>query len=161
MGLFAGAVSALMLATPAFAAGTEVTVSLWDKGADSLMDFGTVKPMGMAMMGADMSMATMGITMSQTEIPAGEITFTATNDSTVMGHEMVLAPVKDINVEVPYNADEDKVDEDAAGHIGEVAELEPGTSGTLTVTLAPGTYMLYCNVVTHYSMGMWTTFTVK
>lgn len=37
------------------------------------------------------------------------------------------------------NSDEEKVDEDAAGHIGEVAELETGQSGALTMTLKPGT----------------------
>ena len=160
MGLFAGAVSAMMLGAPAFADGATVMASLWDKGDDSLMTFGEVAPMGLAMENADMSQATMGITRSQSEIPAGEITFQATNDSTFMIHEMVLAPITDVNTELPYVADLNKVDEDAAGHLGEVAELDPGDAGALTVTLEPGTYILYCNIPAHYAMGMWTTFTV-
>ena len=145
---------------PALAAGTVVQVLLWDKGDTSMNMMGQVKPMGMAMMGSDMSMVTMGITVDLAEVPAGEVTFQVTNDSKDMIHEMVLAPVADASTPLPYNSDEMKVDEDAAGHLGEVAELEPGQSGALTVMLKPGTYILYCNIAGHYAMGMWTLLTV-
>ena len=145
---------------PAVAADSVVQVSLWDKGDTSMNMMGEVHPMGMAMMGSDMSMATMGITTDLAEVPAGEVTFRVTNDSKVMIHEMVLAPVRDASTPLPYNKDEEKVDEDAAGHLGEVAELETGQSGALTVTLKPGTYILYCNIPGHYGLGMWTLLTV-
>jgi uncharacterized cupredoxin-like copper-binding protein len=61
---------------------------------------------------------------------------------------------------MPYSTDLQKVDEDAAGHLGEVAELDLGQSGALTVTLKPGTYILYCNISGHYAAGMWTLLTV-
>jgi uncharacterized cupredoxin-like copper-binding protein len=149
-----------LLAGPVLAAGSVVQVSLWDKGDTSLNMMGEVKPMGMAMMGADMSLVTMGITTDPDEVPAGEVTFQVTNDSMDMIHEMVLAPVDEVSIPLPYNSDEEKVDEDAAGHLGEVAELEPGQSGALTMTLKPGTYILYCNIAGHYVMGMWTLLTV-
>ena len=60
---------------PAHAGTTEIKVSLWDKGEASMDMLGTANPMGMAMPGADMSMASMGITADVTEFPAGEITF--------------------------------------------------------------------------------------
>jgi uncharacterized cupredoxin-like copper-binding protein len=148
-------------AFPVFAAGSEIQVSLWDKGDTSMDMMGQVKPMGMAMAGADMSMAMMGIKIDQTEVPTGEATFRVTNDSTGMIHEMVLAPVADASTPLPYIDDEQKVDEDAAGHLGEVAELEPGQSGTLSMTLKPGTYILYCNIPGHYVMGMWTLLKVS
>ncbi len=125
---------------PAWAADTTITASLWDKGPDS--------------------MAMMGITLSAASAPAGKITFTATNDSKDTIHEMVLAPVSDPNTPMPYDEATMKVDEDAAGHLGEVAELEPGASGSLTLEMQPGTYILYCNIPGHYAMGMWTLFTV-
>ena len=140
---------------PALAAGTVVQVSLWDKGDTSMNMMGDVKPMGMAMMGSDMTMVTMGITIDLAEVPAGEVTFEVTNDSKGMIHEMVLAPVADPSTPLPYKSDQMKVDEDAAGHLGEVAELEIGQSGALTMTLKPGTYILYCNIPGHYAMGMW------
>ena len=42
----------------------------------------------------------------------------------------------------------------------EVSELDPGASGSLTVALQPGKYLLICNVPGHYASGMWTEFTV-
>jgi len=153
--LATAAVAAFMMAGAANAAEV-INVSLWDKGDTSLDMMGEVAPMGMAMDGADMTMATMGITADVTTVHAGEITFQVTNDSTVLIHEMVLAPVADINMALPYDNDMLKVDEDAAGHLGEVAELDTGGYGALTMTLDPGTYILYCNIPAHYAMGMWT-----
>lgn len=122
---------------------------------------GKAEPIALGSPGAaNMASATMGIKLDIAEAPAGEITFKATNDSTGMIHEMVLAPVSDLNTPMPYDAANEKVDEDAAGHLGEVAELDPGSSGALTLTLEPGTYILYCNIPGHYVLGMWTIFTV-
>lgn len=45
---------------------------------------------------------------------------------------------------------ENRVDEDKAGDKGEVSELDPGKSGTLTVELKAGKYLLICNVPGHY-----------
>lgn len=143
------------------AAETMVNVSLWDKGETSMEMLGKIPPLGMAMSpGADMSMATMGITADKTTVPAGAVTFVVTNDSKTDIHEMVVSPVADINTALPYDKDRMKVDEDAAGHLAEVAELEPGQSGTLTINMKPGIYILYCNIPGHYELGMWTLLTV-
>jgi len=151
----AGLSLAAMVQSPAFAGGTVVKVTLWDKGAEAPMS------MGLAMgMHGDMSMATMGIDATPNSIKAGEVTFEATNTSKDVIHEMVVAPVVDRNKPLPYNESEAKVDEDAAGHLGEVEELDPGTSGKLTLRLKPGTYILYCNLPYHYVGGMWTYLTV-
>jgi uncharacterized cupredoxin-like copper-binding protein len=39
--------------------------------------------------------------------------------------------------------------------------FKPGKSGTLTVTLKPGKYVLLCNVAGHYKAGQRIAFTVK
>jgi uncharacterized cupredoxin-like copper-binding protein len=121
---------------------------------------GKVKPMGMGMMGADMTMAMMGVKVDQTTLAAGEVTFEVTNTSKDFVHEMVISPVADTTKPLPYLQDQEKVDEDTAGHLGEVAELDPGAKGALTITLTPGTYILYCNIPGHFINGMWTTITV-
>ncbi len=108
-----------------------------------------------------MATANMGITLSAKSVNAGKVTFEANNDSKDVVHEMVVAPLASPDAILPFNEGEGKVDEDAAGHIGEVAELEPGQSGALTVNLKPGTYILYCNIPGHYMAGMWTTIEVK
>jgi len=83
LGLIAGSL-ATMAMTPAFAATTTVNVSLWDRGSTSMDMLGQGKPLGMAMMGdmkaVDMPMRMMGITVDLAAVPAGEVTFKATND---------------------------------------------------------------------------------
>src|SRR4051794_29820990 len=61
---------------------------------------------------------------------------------------------------LPYIENENRVDEDRAGDKGEVSKLDPGHSGSLTVPLKPGKYLLICNVPGHYEAGTWAEFTV-
>jgi uncharacterized cupredoxin-like copper-binding protein len=147
----------------AFAADATVHVSLWDNGTNAMDDMGKMAPMGFAMEGASMQAdkATMGVKADVTSVPAGKVTFEVVNDSKDIIHEMLVSPVVDDTTPLPYLTDENRVDEEAAGHLGEVAELEPGKSGALTVDLKPGKYILFCNIPGHYVMGMWTTFEVK
>jgi uncharacterized cupredoxin-like copper-binding protein len=107
-----------------------------------------------------MHMAHMGIKLSSHTVRAGKVSFEVRNDSKALVHEMVISPIKDTRTPLPYDQAQNKVDEDAAGHLGEVAELEPGKSGSLTLDLKRGRYVLYCNVVGHYALGMWTVLTV-
>jgi uncharacterized cupredoxin-like copper-binding protein len=113
------------------------------------------------MMGGNMSNMMMGVEVDAKTVPAGTVTFEVINDSKDMIHEMVVAPFADLNTPLPYDDNLQKVDEDAAGHLGEVAELEPGQSGALRLTLKPGRYILYCNIAGHYAVGMWTLITVS
>jgi len=39
--------------------------------------------------------------------------------------------------------------------------FKPGKGGTLTLTLKPGTFVLYCNVAGHYQAGQYARFVVK
>ncbi len=154
-----GTLASLAFGRAAFA-GTVVKVSLWDKGATSMDAMDTLMPMGMAMSGAMMEMATMGITADTLEIPSGEVTFRVVNESQEFYHGMVISPVADPLRELPYLIDEMMVDEVAAGAIARVKELKPHDSGSVTVDLQPGSYILYCNIAGHYVMGMWTMVTV-
>ncbi|MEX1663644.1 plastocyanin/azurin family copper-binding protein [Thioclava sp. 15-R06ZXC-3] len=150
--------------TPAMATETTtVKVSLWDKGDNSMDDLGSVPPMGFNMVGASelTQQATMGVTAKPSSVSAGKVTFEVKNDSKGTVHEMIVAPIQSATEELPYNKDEMRVDEDKAGHLGEVSELDPGQSGSLTVTLKPGEYILYCNIPGHYVMGMWTLLHVE
>jgi uncharacterized cupredoxin-like copper-binding protein len=158
-----GAVAVIAATLSAGAASAEdVLVHLWDKGAEAMANVDPNVNMGMAMPGAsDMSKATMGITVDSNNIKAGEVTFVAVNDSKDFVHEMLIIPVRSVYSPLPYIASENRVDEDAAGSLGEVSELDPGATGALRITVKPGTYILLCNVPGHYAMGMWTTIVVK
>jgi uncharacterized cupredoxin-like copper-binding protein len=145
------------------AADALVKVSLWDK-ADMMGRMDMTKSMGMGMgpgMHRKMGMGPMGIRLDTANAAAGKVTFEVTNTSKETIHEMVVAPIENQEVVLPYNANENRVDEEAANDLGEVAELDPGKSGSLTLELKPGLYVLYCNVPGHFMAGMWTVLTVK
>ena len=154
----------LALALPihsAFAADSTIAVSLWDKGPDSMVMDDAHMAMNGKMDMANMSMGTMGIKVDVAEVPAGNVTFNVANDSKDIIHEVILSPVPAGGADLPYVSADMRVDEDAAGHLGEVAELEPGKSGSLTLDLAAGSYILFCNIPGHFVGGMWTLITVK
>ena len=143
-----------LLSHQSFAADV-VKVSLTDKGAAMEMP----KDLGMGM-GADMSKMTMAVVVDKTKVKAGEVTFQVTNNSKDLIHEMLVAPA-DPAKPLPFVEKDFRVDEEAAKDMGEVSELDPGKSGALTITLAPGTYILFCNVAGHYMSGMWTLITAE
>jgi len=146
-----------LLQMPAFAAST-VTAELWDKGGDMTM----AMDMGYGMAhAADAANAPMGIKLSTDTVPVGDVTFEVTNTSKDTIHEMIVMPLKDPSQVVPYDATMNEVMEDEAGDLGEVSELDPGASGSLTLPLKAGLYLLYCNVPGHFASGMWATLTVK
>ncbi len=151
----AAAAAPLLAGLPAAAAETVINVSLWDDPSKDM-----VSGLGYGM-GGDMSKANMGIRISQSEAPAGHVTFKVSNDSKDLVHEMVVSPITEAGKPLPYDSEMDQVLEDDAGHLGEVAELEPGQTGALTLDLKPGQYILYCNVPGHYAGGMWTVVTIK
>jgi uncharacterized cupredoxin-like copper-binding protein len=110
--------------------------------------------------GVDMTKATMALKPTRTSAPAGEVTFHVTNMSTDMIHEMVVVRLDDPTAPLPYDPQTKLLNEDAMPDLGEVSELDPKKSGTLTVDMKPGTYLLVCNQPGHYEAGMWAVFTV-
>ena len=150
------AAAMLTVGGPGAQAATLVQISLWDKGAEVQMPTG----IAYAAPGLDLTKATMGIKASPDAVKAGEVTFKVTNDSKDTIHEMIVMYLADPGKPLPYLEAENRVDEDRAGDKGEVSELDPGKSGTLTVELKAGKYLLICNVPGHYGAGMWAEFTV-
>ena len=133
-----------------------VGVGLSDKGANTEMPTGLFY----AAPGLDLSKATMVMKLSRKSAPAGMVTFNVMNSSKDTVHEMIVMYLQDPSKPLPYIDAENRVDEDKAGDKGEVSELDPGKSGSLTVPLQPGKYLLICNVPGHYAAGMWTEFEV-
>ena len=151
------AMSFATLATPALA-DTTITVKLADKGG--MIDMSKGMGMGMGMHG-NMKMAMMSIEVDKVSVPAGKVKFDVTNISAETVHEMLVSPISGLDVTLPYSAAESRVDEEASGDLGEVSELEPGKSGSLTLELKPGLYVLFCNIPGHFDAGMWTVIEVK
>ena len=137
-------------------AATVIDVELWDQGASAPMATDLPYPAT----GMDMSKATMGIKISEPSAKSGIVTFHVTNTSKDTIHEMIVMYRDDPSQQLPYISADARVDEDKAGDKGEVSELDPGASGSLTVFLKPGHYVLICNVAGHFAAGMWTRFEV-
>lgn len=92
---------------------------------------------------------------------AGKITINAPNQGKVV-HELVLVKTDKAATDLPQANGE--VDEDAippADIPGEIADVPPGETKSLTVTLPAGRYVMICNVPGHFAAGMYGTFTVS
>ncbi len=104
--------------------------------------------------------AVMGIKLDKATATAGKITFKANNKSAYYEHEMLIVKVENYSDALPYNVKERRVEEDKVNAVGEISETKSGQSAEKTFDLAPGKYLLLCNVEGHYEMGMFTAFMV-
>ena len=109
------------------------------------------------------------ISLSSTTHAAGAVTFNITNNGD-KEHEFVVRKTDLQSDALPLNAD-GEVSEDATeltevGDPSELAEIKSGsTDNTLTVTLQPGHYVIFCNLhveeLLHYQKGMHVDLTVN
>lgn len=89
---------------------------------------------------------------------AGSITFTVNNTGANV-HEFVIVKTDLKADSLPVSGD--TVDESAFTPVDEIEDIESGASGTLTVNLAAGHYVVLCNIEEHYSKGMHQDLTVE
>ena len=87
---------------------------------------------------------------------AGEVTITAPNDGKVV-HELVLLKTDEDPATLPKKGDE--VDESTS--VGEIADVEPGSTKKATFKLTPGKYAMVCALPGHYEGGMYGSLTVE
>lgn len=102
----------------------------------------------------------MKMTATPDSVKAGRITLHATNKSQALVHEVIVVLPPANGAPLPYDDKEGRVIEKRIKDLGEVSDLPPGKSGSLTVRLVPGSYLLICNQPNHYKAGMWTKLTV-
>jgi len=93
-------------------------------------------------------------------VSAGNVTLRVHNSGPDQ-HELLV--VSSDGAPLPIRTDGFTVNEEAV-HRSEPGALEPGASGTtreLQLHLAPGRYVLFCNMAGHYLGGMHTTLVVR
>jgi uncharacterized cupredoxin-like copper-binding protein len=94
---------------------------------------------------------------------AGSVTISTPNTGQLV-HEMVLAKTEADPSKLPTtpdgSVDEAKL-ESAGQDAGEIADVAPGGTKKGTFKLAPGRYVMFCNVPGHYAAGMYGTITAK
>jgi uncharacterized cupredoxin-like copper-binding protein len=75
-------------------------------------------------------------------------------------HELIVAQVGDPRL--PFRSDGFTIDEEALQHSepGSLVPGQPGSTRDLRVHLAPGRYVLFCNMAGHYLGGMHTELVV-
>ncbi|MDP9329976.1 MAG: cupredoxin domain-containing protein [Actinomycetota bacterium] len=100
---------------------------------------------------------------SASSAPAGSITFSVTNEGTMI-HEFVVERTDTLAADIPvksFEGEADRIDEDTAGtNDGETGDMAAGATQSLTVDLKPGHYVFFCNLPGHYAQGMHLDFTV-
>lgn len=90
---------------------------------------------------------------------SGTITFTVENTG-ANTHEFVVVKTDLKADSLPVTGD--KVDESAFEPVDEIEDIESGSTKTLTINdLAPGHYVILCNIEEHYAKGMHTDLTVE
>jgi uncharacterized cupredoxin-like copper-binding protein len=97
------------------------------------------------------------VTPSATTVTAGAVSFDVKNAGR-MPHEMVVLKATKAAAQLAA-AGTPRLKE--TGHMGEVATLKPGASGKTTIKLAPGHYVLICNLPGHWTAGMHADLTVR
>jgi uncharacterized cupredoxin-like copper-binding protein len=110
----------------------------------------------------------MRLTATPATVPAGQVSFVATNMGSV-NHELVVLPLP-ANQIVGTRTTEGDGTVDESGSLGEASNscgagagdgIAPGASSWATVTLAAGRFELVCNLPGHYAAGMYTQVTVR
>jgi uncharacterized cupredoxin-like copper-binding protein len=114
----------------------------------------------------DVTLAEWAVTTSTASVAAGEIYFLVENTGPDDPHEFVVIRTDLGPTELPVV--EGKVPEDEVDLLDEIEPFTPGSSASLTLSLAAGSYVLICNIAeiedgeleSHYELGMRTAFTV-
>jgi uncharacterized cupredoxin-like copper-binding protein len=88
------------------------------------------------------------------EVPAGEITFDVVNVGEDP-HEVIFFKSDLDSAALPPSSVSGEVDEAAIGeYVGGWEDVQPAGLASGTLTLAPGRYILLCNLTKHYENGM-------
>lgn len=121
-------------------------------GGPGMMGPGTTGPggMGAGMMGPGM----MALRADQPSVPAGPVRFEVTNWSRSLPHEMLVIAVDRPDAPLPYDHRTGRVSEEQLRVLADTEDMQPGASKVVEATLAPGSYLLVCNLPGHYAAGM-------
>ena len=91
------------------------------------------------------------IVIDHPSIAAGHVVFGIRNHAS-MAHEFKVIKTDLAPDQLPVDAATAKASE--TGKVGELLDISAGASRKLVLDLAPGKYVLICNVAGHYQLGM-------
>jgi uncharacterized cupredoxin-like copper-binding protein len=95
-------------------------------------------------------------------VPAGTVSLRIRNEGPTT-HEFIVVRTDRDAGKLPLQRDGLTVDEDARGVdlVDEVGGLDIDDRRTMVLRLAPGNYVMYCNLEGHYLGGMYAALTVR
>ena len=128
----------------------------------------TLSNMGHANVNGMMGAGAMSLRADRATVSSGAVSFLVSNVGS-RSHELIVLPLGGSTLAGSRALGGDsRVDESnslgeasASCAAGEGEGILPGTSGWVTLTLAPGRYELLCNLPGHYAAGMYSQLTVK
>ena len=139
--------------------GGAIWAAVHDEGEAE--DGGVVEPTGTAVPGAiQVELLDFAVEVEPASATADTITFIVTNGGAQV-HNLRLIETELAPDALPLDDDGIVVDEEQVDVVGSVAELSGGEDEELSVELEAGSYVLICNVPTHYALGMSVAFTVE
>ena len=95
----------------------------------------------------------MAVHPAAASVEDGPVTLSVWNEGPST-HEFVVVRSDGSTDELPIGADGIRVDQDAVVPVDELEEIGAKTRGTLSLSLPPGSYVLFCNLEGHYLAGM-------
>ena len=96
------------------------------------------------------------------DVPAGEVVFDVANTGEDAHELIVIKSDLDTNALPPSPSAKNEVDEAAIGeYVGGFEDVQSGMAASGSLTLAPGRYILLCNLSKHYANGMVATLQVN
>ena len=99
------------------------------------------------------------ISPGRASVPTGEVTFRAQNSGTIE-HELLVIKTDVAPADLPMDSDGAKADTSKLDVRLSQTGINAGQSKSEDVRLAPGKYVLLCNLPAHYKSGMVAPFTV-
>lgn len=102
----------------------------------------------------DVQLHSFAIEANTPRVKAGKVTFNALNKANDTQHELIVVKTDLAPDALPYDTAAGRLVEDKIDSMGEIADIDAGKSGTVTLDLKPGRYLLLCNIATHFKNGM-------
>jgi uncharacterized cupredoxin-like copper-binding protein len=101
------------------------------------------------------------IALDTSSVGSGQVTFNVTNQGPST-HEFVVFKTDLAPDKLPVDDSKSEVEEEGQGlePVDEIEDIESGATQTLSVNLAPGHYVVICNITAHYQSGMQAELTV-
>ena len=93
------------------------------------------------------------VELSQDTVASGRIVFDTTNTASDLVHEIEVFSGATMGATLPVSSG--VADTTGLELVDEIEDIVPGAAATLTLDLAPGAYLVVCNLPGHYALGMW------